>query len=79
MCRMHENTLSTLPGIKSIEDCRAEDIENAFWLLMEEMAVEGLEALATHVGEEFLSQIGALYAIGPAPLEVSMQFLAALR
>ena len=23
MCTMHENTLSTLPGIKSIEDCRA--------------------------------------------------------
>ena len=23
MCGMHENTLSTLPGIKSIEDCRA--------------------------------------------------------
>ena len=23
MCSMHENTLSTLPGINNIEDCRA--------------------------------------------------------
>ena len=23
MCRMHENTLSTLPGVESIQDCRA--------------------------------------------------------